>query len=146
MPGYCHQITHCFQVSHLHEVTSKEDTVHEFTMNMLYMDFNATTPLAPEVVSDIADSLSQHWANPSSTHAPGLSARRVVDEARGHVASAIGARPEHVIFTSGGTEVGMLMNRNCVSFQKVVSGGTEVGMLMNRNCVSFQKVVSLVLL
>ena len=72
---------------------------------MLYMDFNATTPLAAEVVADITESLSEHWANPSSSHSPGLSARRVLEEARGHVADAIGAQSEHVIFTSGGTEV-----------------------------------------
>ena len=72
----------------------------------LYMDYNATTPLAPEVAADVADSLRRHWANPSSAHAPGQSARRVIEQARRHVAAAIGARPDHVIFTSGGTEVG----------------------------------------
>lgn len=71
----------------------------------VYLDYNATTPLAPEVIADITESLSEHWANPSSTHGPGVCARNVVERARAEVAAAIGGRPEDVVFTSGGTEV-----------------------------------------
>ncbi|XP_043227057.1 selenocysteine lyase-like [Amphibalanus amphitrite] len=84
----------------------------------LYMDYNATTPLAAEVEADIADSLHQHWANPSSTHPPGRSARRVLEEARSHVAAAIGAQPEHVIFTSGGTEANNMVVRGSLEFYR----------------------------
>ena len=87
----------------------------------LYMDYNATTPLAAEVAADISESLLLHWANPSSTHAPGRSARRVLEEARGHVAAAIGARPEHVIFMSGGTEVGGV----CLRRDELLRGRVE---------------------
>jgi len=68
-----------------------------------YLDYNATAPLRPEVREAVADALG-HAGNPSSVHAEGRAARAAVEEARGQVASLAGARPEDVIFTSGGTE------------------------------------------
>lgn len=75
------------------------------TSDYIYLDYNATTPLAGEVIEDCADSLAEDWANPSSSHPAGLKARRVVDKARKQVAEAVGAKEEDIIFTSGGTEV-----------------------------------------
>jgi cysteine desulfurase len=68
-----------------------------------YLDYNATAPLRPEVREAVADALG-HAGNPSSVHAEGRAARAAIEEARGRVASLAGARPEDVIFTSGGTE------------------------------------------
>jgi cysteine desulfurase len=68
-----------------------------------YLDFNATAPLRPEARVAIMAAIDVA-GNPSSVHAEGRLARRLVEEARGHVAALLGASPRHVIFTSGGTE------------------------------------------
>jgi cysteine desulfurase len=69
----------------------------------VYLDWNATTPLRHEA----REAMAEAWdlqGNPSSVHAEGRHARRVVEEARGAIAAAVGALPRNVIFTSGGTE------------------------------------------
>ncbi len=70
----------------------------------VYLDFNASTPLAPEVVSAMEPLLREHYGNPSSQHWAGRPAREVVDEARAEVAALLNAAPREVVFTSGGTE------------------------------------------
>jgi cysteine desulfurase len=73
----------------------------------VYLDWNATTPLRPEARTAMAEA----WdllGNPSSVHAEGRQARRLVEDARAAVAVAIGAVPQNVIFTSGGTEANAL--------------------------------------
>ena len=72
-----------------------------------YLDYNATAPLRPEVHEAIEAALAL-YGNPSSVHAEGRAARAVVETARGSVAELVGARPEDVIFTSGGTEANAL--------------------------------------
>jgi cysteine desulfurase len=75
--------------------------------NRIYLDWNATTPLRPEARAAMA----AEWelcGNPSSVHAEGRQARRLVEEARSSIASAVGALPRNVIFTSGGTEANAL--------------------------------------
>jgi len=71
---------------------------------MIYLDHNATTPLDPEVRSVLEACQAEVFGNPSSQHAAGLQARRVLDDARARVASLIGAAPDEIVFTSGGTE------------------------------------------
>lgn len=71
---------------------------------MIYLDANATTPLADEVWEAMEPWLREHFHNPSSTHQGGKRARAAVEEARGIVAEWWGAREDEVIFTSGGTE------------------------------------------
>ncbi|KAG8276412.1 hypothetical protein J6590_066211 [Homalodisca vitripennis] len=71
----------------------------------VYLDYNSTTPLAPQVVSCISESLQNHWANPSSDSELGRTARRTLDSARERVAHMIRADcAQDIIFTSGGTE------------------------------------------
>src|ERR1700753_2955568 len=73
----------------------------------VYLDWNATTPLRPEAKA----AMTGAWelaGNPSSVHAEGRQARRVVGDARAAVASAVGALPRNVTFTSGGTEANTL--------------------------------------
>jgi cysteine desulfurase len=70
----------------------------------LYLDHNATTPVAPEVVSEMVDALQRAWANPSSTHEPGQAARRVLADARARVARFLGCQGSELVFTSGATE------------------------------------------
>ncbi|HYH70618.1 MAG TPA: aminotransferase class V-fold PLP-dependent enzyme, partial [Methyloceanibacter sp.] len=68
-----------------------------------YLDYNATAPLRPEVRDAMIGALAL-TGNPSSVHAEGRAARAAIDKAREQVAALVGARPEGVIFTSGGTE------------------------------------------
>ena len=73
----------------------------------VYLDWNATTPLRPEARSAMAAALDL-VGNPSSVHADGRAARRVVEQARAEIGEAVGADPRHVVFTSGGTEANSL--------------------------------------
>jgi cysteine desulfurase len=68
------------------------------------MDHAATTPTRPEAVEAMLPYFSERFGNPSSLYALAREAKEAVEEARGQVAAAIGARPEEVYFTSGGTE------------------------------------------
>jgi cysteine desulfurase len=70
----------------------------------IYLDVNATTPLAPEVVEAMRPFLTEHYGNPSSRHWAGAPAKTAVERARAQVAALLGAQPDEVIFTSGGTE------------------------------------------
>ena len=71
---------------------------------MIYADYNATTRLDPEVRAAMEEALDAGFGNPSSIHAAGQAARRLVDKARARVARFVGAAPEEIVFTSGGTE------------------------------------------
>lgn len=73
-------------------------------MRRVYLDHSATTPVHPEVIEAMAKCLSSNWGNPSSIHAFGREARRDVEKARAQVAELVGAKPEEIYFTSGGTE------------------------------------------
>lgn len=73
----------------------------------IYLDWNATTPLRPEAKAAMAHAW-EVGGNPSSVHAEGREARRLMEEARAAVASAVGAEASNVIFTSGGTEANSL--------------------------------------
>jgi cysteine desulfurase len=68
-----------------------------------YLDHAATTPMLPEAMAAMSERL-QALGNPSSLHASGRAARRVVEESRETIAAALGARPSDVVFTAGGTE------------------------------------------
>ena len=71
---------------------------------MIYLDHNATTPVAPEVAEAMWPYLTTHFGNPSSDHPFGRAAKAAVDTAREQVAALIGAHPDEIVFTSGGTE------------------------------------------
>lgn len=73
-------------------------------MNRIYMDHAATTPVAPEVLEAMLPFYSQCWGNASGVYATGREARRAVENARKQVAEAIGAQPQEICFTSGGSE------------------------------------------
>src|SRR5579864_5388223 len=68
-----------------------------------YLDHAATTPMRPEAIAAMVEELAQ-TGNPSSLHAAGRRARRVIEESREQIAEVFGARPSEVVFTSGGTE------------------------------------------
>jgi cysteine desulfurase len=74
------------------------------TEDRIYLDFNASTPLAPEVVEAMRPFLTEHFGNPSSHHWAGAPAKAAVERARSQVAALLGAGPGEITFTSGGTE------------------------------------------
>jgi cysteine desulfurase len=73
-------------------------------MKRIYADYAATTPAHPEVVKAMGPYFSEIFGNPSSIHSCGQEAKTAVEAARNKLSSFIGARPEEVVFTSGGTE------------------------------------------
>ena len=71
---------------------------------MIYLDHNATTPIAPEVAEAMRPHLGKAYGNPSSSHGLGREAKQTLEGARAEVAKLIGCQPREVVFTSGGTE------------------------------------------
>ena len=73
-------------------------------MDPIYLDYNATTPIDPQVAQAMLPYIHQHFGNPSSGHAYGQRAKAAVDQARHQVANLLGCQDAEIIFTSGGTE------------------------------------------
>ena len=73
-------------------------------MKPIYLDYNATTPLAPAVIDAMRPYLEEHFGNPSSTHWYGIQTRKAVEKARRQVAALLNCDADEVIFTSGGSE------------------------------------------
>ncbi len=69
-----------------------------------YLDHAATTPMRPEALAAMLPYLTEHFGNPSGSHAPARRARSAVEEARDEMATGLGCGPGEVVFTSGGTE------------------------------------------
>ena len=98
-------------------------------MKSIYCDNNATTPVRPEVVEAMMPFYSHDYGNPSSIHLSGRRARAAVEEARERVAELIGASPEEIIFTSGGTESNNIAIRGALkavnSPEKIITSKIE---------------------
>jgi cysteine desulfurase len=73
-------------------------------MSRVYLDHNATTPVEPAVLDAMLPYFSGDFGNAASIHTPGQRARAAVETAREQVAALLGARPQEIVFTSGGTE------------------------------------------
>lgn len=73
-------------------------------MTNVYLDYNASTPIAPEVVDAICPFLSGHYGNSPSLHWVGAPAKRPVEKARSQVAASLGCTAQEIIFTGGDTE------------------------------------------
>jgi cysteine desulfurase len=91
---------------------------------MYYLDANASEPLRPEAKAAMAAAF-EITGNPSSVHAAGRAARRLLEDARERVAAAFGARAQDVVFTSGGTEANALAVHAPGETRRVISGATE---------------------
>jgi cysteine desulfurase len=70
----------------------------------IYLDFNASTPIAPGVADAMRGVLVEPFGNPSSGHWAGEPAKRTIDKARAQVATLLECRPNEIVFTSGGSE------------------------------------------
>jgi len=86
----------------------------------VYLDYNATAPVKPEVINAMTEAMTR-VGNPSSTHAAGRGARRMVSKAREQVAALVGASPDQVIFTSGGTEA----NNQALAHAPILASAVE---------------------
>nr|XP_008173633.1 selenocysteine lyase isoform X4 [Chrysemys picta bellii] len=75
----------------------------------VYMDYNATTPMAPEVIQTVTEAMHEAWGNPSSSYTAGRKAKEIINKARESLARMVGGRPQDIIFTSGGTEANNLV-------------------------------------
>lgn len=75
---------------------------------MIYLDYNATTPLSAAARRAMQPFLEEHFGNPSSVHRAGRETRVAIDDARDRLAKLLGTKPHEVIFTSGGTEANNL--------------------------------------
>ena len=83
--------------------------------DVIYLDHNATTPVLPEVLEAMLPYLTRQFGNPSSGHALGRQAADAVAQARAQVAELLGARPDEIVFTSGGTEANNLAIRGAAA-------------------------------
>lgn len=72
--------------------------------SLVYLDTNATTPIADPVIDVISRSLKEEWGNASSKHSYGLKAKQAIQRARYQVSEMIQAKPSEIVFMSGGTE------------------------------------------
>ncbi|MGD8370149.1 MAG: cysteine desulfurase family protein [Syntrophobacterales bacterium] len=73
-------------------------------MKPIYLDYNATTPIDPEVAEAMRPYLFEHFGNPSSSHWYGSQTKKAVDESRRQVADLLNCKPDEIVFTSGGSE------------------------------------------
>lgn len=73
-------------------------------MEKFYFDYAATSPVHPEVIEVVHDAMMNHFGNASSIHYFGRDSRRIMDDARRVLADSIGAKPNEIVLTSGGTE------------------------------------------
>jgi cysteine desulfurase len=95
------------------------------TQPPLYLDANATEPLRPEARAAVVAALDGGGGNPSSVHAAGRAARRLLEAAREAVAARFGARPGDLVFTAGGTEANALAIAGLSPGRRVLAGATE---------------------
>lgn len=86
----------------------------------IYLDYNATAPIRPSVIEAMTTAMQQ-VGNPSSVHAAGRQARKLVEEARSKVAALVGVRARDVTFCSGGTEANNAVIRGCGAASVIVS-------------------------
>jgi cysteine desulfurase len=87
-------------------------------MARLYLDYNASTPIDPEVVDVMRPLLVSDYGNPSSGHWAATPAKAALDIARGQVAALLGCAPDEVVFTSGGSEANNLALKGLCSTAK----------------------------
>jgi cysteine desulfurase len=91
-------------------------------MRWIYLDYNATTPIAPSVQDSMLPYLADRYGNPSSSHVLGRMCQEAMEDARGQVALLIGADRDEILFTSGGTEANNLAIKG-LAFKHAPSGG-----------------------
>ena len=90
-------------------------------MKTIYLDYNATTPIAPSVQETMLPFLREHYGNPSSHHSLGRAGHEAVEDARVEVAALLSVDPQDIVFTSGGTESNNLALKG-ILLREVIGG------------------------
>ncbi|XP_028650646.1 selenocysteine lyase [Erpetoichthys calabaricus] len=98
----------------------------------VYLDYNATTPLEPDVIEAITVALQEAWGNPSSTYTPGRKAKEIISHSRESIAKMVGGCADDIIFMSGGTEANNFVFHTAIKYfwnvvQKAELNGVQVG-------------------
>ena len=112
-------------------------------MNRIYLDHAATTPVSPRVLEAMLPFFTECWGNASAVYATGREARKAVEKARKQVAEAIGAHPQEILLTSGGTESDNLAIRGIAAALKdkgkhIITTAIEHHAVLN-TCMSLGK-------
>ncbi len=92
-------------------------------MRQIYLDYNATTPVAPSVQEAMLPFLTEHYGNPSSSHALGRACHEAIEDSRDRVASLLGADRDEIVFTGGGTESNNLALKGVMMAQAPIFEG-----------------------
>ena len=97
---------------------------------MIYLDYNATTPLCEAAGRAMQPYFERHFGNPSSVHRAGRETRAAIDDARDRIAALLGAKPHEIVFTGGGTEANNLAllglaRRNALNGKHLISNRAE---------------------
>lgn len=82
--------------------------------NRIYLDNAATSPMVPEVIDLMAETMRDIYGNPSSAHAHGRKAKNLLEESRGKIAKLLNCQPGEIVFTSGGTEADNIILRGAI--------------------------------
>ncbi|MEK6647333.1 MAG: cysteine desulfurase NifS [Candidatus Firestonebacteria bacterium] len=96
--------------------------MNNITKKRIYMDCAATTPVHPDVVQAMLPFFTENFGNPSTVHSFGREAKSAMEEAREKLANAIFAKPEEIVFTSGGTEADNFAIKGVAYFDKNKGG------------------------
>ncbi|XP_061539054.1 selenocysteine lyase isoform X2 [Phycodurus eques] len=99
----------------------------ENSHDRIYMDYNATTPVAPEVIQATNEALWDAWGNPSSSYVEGMKAKALITRSRENVARMVGGNPEDIFFTSGGTESNNMVLHSAVEHFREQHGDAGEG-------------------
>lgn len=106
------------------------------------MDYNATTPLEPEVIQAITEALKDAWGNPSSSYIAGAKAKAIINQSRENVARMVGGAAEDIIFTSGGTEANNLVLHTAVEHFRRTRRAAEQGEGHQNGCTDLPHIIT----
>ncbi|XP_008405925.1 selenocysteine lyase [Poecilia reticulata] len=108
----------------------------------IYMDYNATTPMEPEVIQAISEALREAWGNPSSNYITGARAKAIINQSRQNVARMVGGKAEDIVFTSGGTEANNLVLHTAVEHFRKSRSAAEHGEGHQNGCTGLPHIVT----
>uniref|UniRef100_A0A3Q1IBK2 Selenocysteine lyase n=1 Tax=Anabas testudineus TaxID=64144 RepID=A0A3Q1IBK2_ANATE len=110
--------------------------------DLIYMDYNATTSLEPEVIDAITEALRDAWGNPSSNYIAGAKAKSIINQSRENVARMVGGKAEDIIFTSGGTEANNLVLHTAVEHFRRNCRAAEQGEGHQNGCTGLPHIIT----
>uniref|UniRef100_A0A8C7YHD7 Selenocysteine lyase n=1 Tax=Oryzias sinensis TaxID=183150 RepID=A0A8C7YHD7_9TELE len=129
----------------LYDESLNDHTLHhlpDINPERIYMDYNATTPLEPEVLQAVSTALQDAWGNPSSNHIAGATAKAIIYQSRQSVARMVGGKAEDIIFTSGGTEANNLVLHTAVEYFQKNCGAAEQGEGLQNGCRGLPHIIT----